>query len=108
MTSLPMKILIKKRQPLLELAIPGRHRAHSLWLLMQSYTAVPKDIRRQEKMLYIWCPKNRMDVNIIHEENDLIENQEIMNVKKKLKQSKHTSLIMTMEHPRAYEIRRVL
>ena len=45
-----------------------------------------------------------MDLNIIHEENDIIENQEIMNAKKKLKQSKHTSLIMTMEDPRAYEI----
>ena len=38
-------------QPLLELAISGRHRAHSLWLLTQSYTAVPNNIRRQAKML---------------------------------------------------------
>ena len=34
--------LDKRRQPLLELAISGRHRGHSLWLLTQSYTAVPK------------------------------------------------------------------
>ena len=43
--------LDKKRQPLLELAISGRHKKHSLWLLMQSYIAVPKNIRRQAKML---------------------------------------------------------
>ena len=49
--------LNKRRQPLLELAISGRHRGHSLWLLTQSYTAVP-NIRRQAKMLYIWYPKN--------------------------------------------------
>ena len=50
--------LDKQRQSLLELAISGRHRGHSLWLLTQSYTAVPKNIRRQAKMLYIWYPKN--------------------------------------------------
>ena len=30
--------LDRRRQPLLELAISGRHRQHSLWLLTQSYT----------------------------------------------------------------------
>ena len=45
--------LNKRRQPLLELAISGRHRAHSLWLLTQLYTAVPKNIRRQAKILYV-------------------------------------------------------
>ena len=49
--------LDKCRQPLLELAISGRHRGHSLWLLTQSYTAVPNNIMRQAKMLYIWYPK---------------------------------------------------
>ena len=85
--------LDEKRQPLLELAISGRHKNHSLWLLTQSYTAVPKNIRRQAKMLYVWCPKNRMDLNIIHEENDVIETpEELGNVKKQLKQGKHTCL----------------
>ena len=41
--------LNKGHQPLLELAILGRHRGHSLWLLTQSYTAVPNNIRRQAK-----------------------------------------------------------
>ena len=101
--------LDKRRQPLLELAISGRHRDHSLWLLTQSYTAVPNNIRRQAKMLYVWYPKNQTDLNTIHEENDVIEMQEeLMNVKKKLKQGKHTCLIIRMEHPRAYKIRSVL
>ena len=87
---------------MLELAISG----HSLWLLTQSYTAVPKNIRRQAKMLYVWYPKNRTDLNAIHEENDIIETpEELVNVKKQLKQGKHTCLVMRMEHPRAYEIR---
>ena len=43
--------LNKRRQRLLGLAISGRHRGHSLWLLTQSYTAIRNDIRRQAKML---------------------------------------------------------
>ena len=49
--------LDKRRQLLLELAISGRHRGHSLWLLTQSYTAIPNKIRTQAKMLYVWYPK---------------------------------------------------
>ena len=69
--------LDKCRQPLSELAISVRHRGHSLWLLTQSYTAVPNNIRRQAKMLYVWYPKNRTDLNIIHEENDVIGPEEL-------------------------------
>ena len=97
--------LDKRCQPLLELAILGRHRAHSLWLLTQSYTAVPKNIRGQAKMIYVWYPENRTDLNAIHEENDVIEiPEELARVKAQLKWGKHTCLIMRMEHPRAYEI----
>ena len=96
--------LDKRRQPLLELVISGRHRAHSLWLLTQSYTAVPNNIRRQAKMLYVWYPKKRTDLNTIHEENDVIEMEELAKVKAQLKRGKHTCLIMRMEHPRAYQV----
>ena len=78
---------------------------HSLWLLTQSYTAIPKNIRRQAKMLHVWEPKNRTDLNVILEENDIIETpEELANVKKQLKLGEHTCLIMRMEHPRASEI----
>ena len=69
--------LDKRWQPLLELAISGRHRGHSLWLLTQSYTAIPNNIRRQAKMLYVWYPKNRMDLSTSHEENDVIGQEEL-------------------------------
>ena len=77
--------LDKHHQPLLELVILGRHRGHSLWLLTQSYTAVPNNIRRQTKMLYVWYPKNRTDLNTIHEENDVIGLEELAKVKAQLK-----------------------
>ena len=96
--------LDKRCQPLLELAISGRHRGHSLWLLTQSYTAVPNNIRRQAKMLHVRYPKNRTDLNTIHEENDITGLEELARVKAQLKLGKHTCLIMRMEHPRAYII----
>ena len=96
--------LDKRCQPLLELAISGRHRGHCLWLLTQSYTTVPNNIRRQAKMLYNWYPKNRTDLNTIHEENDVIGQGELARVKAQLKRGKHTCLIMRMEHPRAYQV----
>ena len=94
----------KRCQRLLEFAISGRHRGHSLWLLTQSYTAIPNNIRRWAKMLYIWYPKNRTDLNTIHEENDVIGLEELARVKAQLKWGKHTCLIVRMEHPRAYMI----
>ena len=96
--------LDKRRQPLLELEISGCQRQHSLWLLTQSYIAVPNNIRRQARMLYIWYPKNRTDLNTIHEENDVIGPEELARVKVLLKRGKHACLIMRMEHPRAYMI----
>ena len=57
-------------------------------------------------MLYVWYPKNRTDLNVIDEENDVIEKQEeLARIEKKLKLGKHTCLVMRMEHPRTYRIR---
>ena len=72
---------------------------------MQSYTAVPMNIRRQAKMLYVWCPKKRGHWEMIHEENDVTETQEVVaSVRKQLKRGNHTCLVMRTEHLRAYEI----
>ena len=99
------EILDKRHQPLSALAILGRYRGHSLWLLTQSYTAVPNNIRRQKKILYIWYTKNRTDLNTIYKENDVIGPDELARFKAQLKWGKHTCGIMRMEHPRAYMIR---
>ena len=90
---------------MLDLAIPGRHKGHLLWLLTKSYTVVPLNTRKQVKMFYVWYRKKGREWDIIHEENYVIETQEeLATVKKRLKQGKHTGLAMRMEHPRAYEI----
>ena len=41
----------KKRDTLSELALSGRHRNHSLWVLTQKYNSVYKDVREQIKWL---------------------------------------------------------
>ena len=73
--------LDKCHQPLLELAISGHHRQHSLWLLTLSYTAIPNNIMGQAKMLYVWYPKNRTGLNTIHEENDVIGPEELLELR---------------------------
>jgi hypothetical protein len=96
------KNLDKRRQPLLKLAISGRHKNHSLWLLTQSYTAIPKDLRRQCKMLFVWHPNHRSNVKLIDEETNLIDDWS--NIKKQLKQSKHACLFIRLEFPSNFKI----
>ena len=67
-----MKASTRRRQPLLELSISCRHRGHYLWLLTQSYTAIPKKIRRQAKAIFVWYPKKRGDLKMIFDENDVL------------------------------------
>ena len=56
-------------------------------------------------MLYVWYPKMRGDWDTIHEENNIIKMpEEVISTKKKLRQGKHTYLVMRTEHLRAYEI----
>ena len=46
--------LDKRKQSLLERAISARHRDHYLWLLTKSYSAIPKNFRRQAKAIFVW------------------------------------------------------
>ena len=72
------KDLDKRRQPLLELSISGRHWNNYLWLLTQSYSAVPKNMRRQAKAIFVWYPKDRGDLKMIHDENDVLTDDELV------------------------------
>ena len=93
--------LDKKRQPLLELAISGRHREHSLWLLTQSYTAIPKNLRRVKKMMFMWFLDVKSDLKIVHEETNIIEDLEDVN--HQLKSSEHACLYIRLQY-REYKV----
>ena len=56
-------------------------------------------------MLYVSYPKKQGDWDMIHRENNIIKMPEtIESAKKKLRQGKHTCLVMRTEHPRAFKI----
>ena len=96
--------LDKKRQPLLDLAISGRHRKHSLWLLTQSYTAIPKNLRRQKKQLFLWYPAEKSDFKLADEETNVLPQGELSVIKDRLKSSKHGCLYVKLDHPRNFAI----
>ena len=96
--------LDKKRQSLLELAISGRHQKHSLWLLTQSYSALPKNLRRQKKQLFLWYPAEKSDFKLADEETNVLPREKIEEIKGKLKDGEHTCLYIRLQHPRSYEI----
>ena len=87
--------LDKQRQSLLELATPGRHCLHYLWLLTQSYSEIPKNLRRH----LVWYPKARSDLKRIYDENNVLTDDELIIVRGLLKQSKHTCLYIWNENP---------
>ena len=89
--------LDKRRQSLLELTISGRHRNHYLWMLTQSYTGIPKNLRRQAKAIFGWYPKERADLRAIHEENDVLTNNELIVASMFLKKSKYGCLFIRNE-----------
>ena len=86
------KGLNKRRQSLLELAISGRHCDHYLSLLTQSYSAVPKNLRRQTMGIFVWYPKEQGDLKIIHDENDVLTDDELVFVRNLLRNSKYACL----------------
>ena len=81
--------LDKRRQSLLELCISVRHWGHYLWLITQSYTAIPKNLRRQTKAIFVWYPKERGDLKAIHDENDVLTDDELVVARDFFKKSKY-------------------
>ena len=62
----------KKRDALSELAFSRQHRNHSLWVLIQKYNSVSKDIREQIKWLCLFFTKDRDSFEDCLRENDVI------------------------------------
>ena len=98
------KDLNKRRQPLLELSISGRHRGHYLWLLMQSYKGIPKKLRQQTKAIFVWYPKTRIDLEMIHDENDVVTDDELVVARNFFKKSKHACLYMKNKFTRRFRL----
>ena len=96
--------LHKRRQPLLELSFSGKHRGHYLWLLTQSYTTLPKNLRRQTKAIFVWYPKERGDLKTTYDESDMLTDDELVVAKNFLKKSKHECLYIRNKFPRGFRL----
>ena len=101
---IPNEGLDKRRQPLLELSISGRYRGHYLRLLPQSYTAIPKNLRRQAKAVFLWYLNERADLKAIHDENDVLTDNKLVFVRGLLKKTKHAYLYIQNEYPRGFRL----
>ena len=98
------KDLDKKRQSLLELSISGGHQGHYLWLITQSYTAIPKNLRRQDKAIFVWYPKERGDLKAIQEENDVLTDGKLVVARAFLKKLKYACLYIRNEFPQVFKV----
>ena len=94
----------KRRQSLLELSISGRHRGYYLWLLTQSYSAIPKNLRKQAKVIFVWYPKERGDLKAIHEENDVLTDDELVVARGLLKESRLGCMYIRNQYPRGFRL----
>ena len=98
------KDLDKKRQPLLELAMQEcRNRGHYLWLLAKSYKGIPKKLREQAKAIFVWYPQARIDLKMIHDENNVLKDDELVVARNFLKKPKHACLYIQNELPREFK-----
>ena len=95
--------LDKTRGALLDIAISGRHREHSLWMLTQRYKKIPITVRDQLKQLFVWFPKNRHELELIIAEND-VGDVDVGYIKKQLKNEKHACFYLRLEHPRTFQV----
>ena len=69
---------------------------------MQSYTAIQKNLRRQAKAMFIWFPKERADLKAMHEENDVLTDNELIVARKFLKKIK--IWMSQNEYPRGFKL----
>ena len=97
--------LDKKRTAMLELAISGRHRSHYLWLLTQSYTAIPKNLRRQKKMVFMWSLDDESDFETIVSESRIKGLRSAMSsIEDALENQDHACLCLKLEKPKSFAI----
>ena len=69
------------------------------------YTVIPKNLRRQAKAIFTWYPKELGDMRTIHEENDVLTNDELIVVKEYLKNTERPYLYIRNEYLRGFQIK---
>ena len=52
----------------------------------------------------MWYPKERADLKMIHYENDVLTDDELVTVREFLRTSKHSCLYIQNKHPRKFKV----
>ena len=65
---------------------------------------IPKNLRRQAKAIFVWYPKERADLKMIHDENNVLTDDELVIVRDFLRMSKHACLYIQNEHSRGFNV----
>ena len=59
----------------------------------QSYLGIPKKLREHAKAIFVWYPKARADLKTIHDENDVLTDDELVFARECFKnQNMHASI----------------
>ena len=65
---------------------------------------IQKNLRRQAKAIFVWYPKERADLKMIHDENNVLTDDELVIVRDFLSMSKHACLHIRNEHSRGFNV----
>ena len=69
-----------------------------------SYTAIPKNLQKQAKAIFVWYPKERGDLKVIHKENDVLTDNELVVARGLLKESRYECLYIRNEYPHGFRL----
>ena len=94
----------QKRQALSKLAMSGRHRYHSLWIMTQSYTSVLADVRRQTEWIALFHCKSKKCFDTAMEENTGVPPGEFDTIRATLAATPRTKLILISGPPMLYSV----
>ena len=68
------------------------------------YKCIPKKLREQAKAIFVWYPKGRIDLKMIHAENDVLTDDELVVARDFLKSKKYECLYMQNKYPRGFRL----
>ena len=102
---LALTAFTKKKDLLCMLAFSGRHAEQSVWVVMQKYNSVLKDLREQKRWACLFHCKDRDSFKDCLRENDVIPSREQRAlVRQQLAETKHAKLLPKTDQPVCYTV----
>ena len=97
--------IVKKRGPLTQLAISGRHTHRSLWVLTQKYNSIGKDVRAQAQWICSFYSPDKNSFKDLLDECNVGMNKETKNsVEKYTRETHRGKLLLQLHSPFCYAL----